>query len=81
VNDGIQSYVGRKRCGCVVAALRDDPLMDRKQVAAIIGKWIEADLRVERMNGDEVRAEFMGEEECPHAIKQLSFAARMESRS
>ena len=53
----MMSYVGRKTCGCIVAAIIDDP-DHRKEVAKEIAAWIKDGLTVERVTNDYVREHF-----------------------
>lgn len=63
------SYIGRKPCGCVVAAMVDNP-DDAKETAKEVAKWIKLGLTVERVTHEYVRQNFTTN--CPHAEKQLS---------
>lgn len=51
------SYVGKKPCGCVVAAVVDDP-NHKRDVARTIAEWVKGGLTVERVTHDYVRQNF-----------------------
>lgn len=54
---GTMSYVGKKPCGCVVAAVVDDP-NDKPFVARAIARWVKDGLTVEHVTHDYVRQNF-----------------------
>lgn len=58
------SYVARKPCGCIVAAISDHPSM-KSDMKKAFNRWIDAGFQIERVHDDVVRAEFMGKK-CPH---------------
>ena len=58
------SYIGRKPCGCVVAAVYDDP-SDKKAIAKEIARWVVSGLTVEHVTHQYVRENFT---ECPHKV-------------
>ena len=51
------SYIGRKHCGCLVAAMVDDP-EHKKDIAKEIAKWIRDGLIIERVTTEYVRENF-----------------------
>lgn len=57
------SYIGRKACGCVVAAIVDDP-NHKRDVASFLSEMVRADLTVERVTHDYVREHLTFK--CPH---------------
>lgn len=57
------SYIGRKPCGCMVAAIVDEPDM-AKIIAEWLPKWIAQGLTIEHVHHDVVRSEFVTN--CPH---------------
>jgi hypothetical protein len=61
------SYVGRKWCGCIVAAyVEDENPKNRKSLAKEVAKWIGSyGLTVDRMLSEAVRVEWVGAE-CDH---------------
>lgn len=63
------SYVGRKSCGCLVAAVVDDT-DDAKDVAADVAGFIRQGLTIERVLHDVVRTELTFS--CPHEAQQLN---------
>lgn len=62
-------YIGARDCGCIVAAIVDDP-DTRKAVARAVSDWILEGLAVTRADSEFVRANFNGDE-CPHRVAQL----------
>jgi len=58
------SYVGRKDCGCMVAAIVDDP-QDRRDVAKQVGEWIRHGLTIEWVDVEVVRREL---HRCSHVL-------------
>lgn len=61
-----ECYVGRKECGCFVAAIVDAP-EHRKDTAREVAKWIRQGLAIERMSVEDVRQKLM---RCPHTDAQ-----------
>lgn len=61
-------YVGKKPCGCIVAAIADDG-RDRERVATALRDWVRDGLTVERTTAAVVRQEFVGND-CPHEPRQ-----------
>lgn len=64
------SYVARRWCGCIVAAVVDDPDNDkaiRRVVAREVADWIAGGYTVERVPHDVVRREFNSS--CKHGDK------------
>lgn len=61
------SYIGRKPCGCLVAAVIDDP-DHASDVSKAVSSWIKRGLTIERVTHDVVRTEFTSR--CPHEVKQ-----------
>jgi hypothetical protein len=70
MSDNGYSYVARKSCGCMVAAVVDDAA-HKRDVAREMAAWVRDGLTVERVTHDVVRAEFVGRK-CPHVEQQLS---------
>jgi hypothetical protein len=56
------SYIGKKECGCIVAAFVDNP-EHKKDIAREIAKWIKDGLTIERVTDDYVRENF---KRCTH---------------
>jgi hypothetical protein len=53
------SYVARKPCGCLIAAIADEPEPEKKKkIARVTGEWIQAGYTVEHVTDEVVRAEF-----------------------
>ena len=48
------AYIGRKECGCVVAAVVDDPKY-KKDTAQSVAEFLEGGLTIERVTLDETR--------------------------
>lgn len=67
------AYVGKKPCGCIVAAIVDSP-SDRERVAAALRGWVQAGLTVEHTTAADVRRNFVAEP-CPHEPQQLALFA------
>jgi hypothetical protein len=63
MNDSM-SYIAKKACGCIVAAVVDSPT-HRKDVARETSKWIRAGFKVERVTSQWVR-ENLTFGKCPH---------------
>lgn len=53
------AYIGRKSCGCVVAAISDKPELV-KDIAKETGSWLRHGLTVEHVTADYVRANLTG---------------------
>lgn len=49
------AYVGRKPCGCIVAAISDKPEI-KKDIVRETGKWIRGGLTVEHVSMEYVKA-------------------------
>lgn len=62
------AYVGKKKCGCIVAAIVDD---GSERVATALRDWVRDGLTVERTTAADVRQNFV-EEPCPHEPQQLA---------
>lgn len=60
------SYVGYAPCGCMKAAIIDDPARPR-EVAREVASWIRSGLTVERVKHQIVRDNFVGV--CGHDFK------------
>jgi len=59
------SYIAKKSCGCIVAAIVDRP--ERKnETAREVSKWIRDGLAVERVTVEYVRENLKS---CPHEMK------------
>ena len=56
------AYVGRKSCGCVVAAVADEPA-HKQDVANAIAEWINNGLTVDRVTDEYVRVSLRYREE------------------
>lgn len=72
------AYVGRKVCGCVCAAIVDDPA-HKKEVAEDIADWIKSGLTIDRVSVEYVRENFVGWA-CPHEPKQLTLPITEETK-
>jgi NADPH:quinone reductase-like Zn-dependent oxidoreductase len=59
-------YVGIKNCGCMVAAMVDNP-EHKKDTAKEIAKWIREGLTIERVTAEYVRENF---KKCNHDMKK-----------
>jgi hypothetical protein len=57
-------YIGRRSCGCVVAALVIDTARGQKETGKIIGQWVSEGLMIERVTTEYVRQHFTFT--CPH---------------
>lgn len=57
------AYIGRKSCGCVVAAYVDDPER-RKDTAKEVASWIRDGLTVEHVTVTYANEQFKWD--CPH---------------
>lgn len=55
LNEEVPSYIGRKKCGCVVAAIVDDG-SNLKAVSKTVAKFIASGLAIERTTVGYVRA-------------------------
>ena len=65
------SYIGRKKCGCIVAAVVDDE-DSKKATAKVVAKWIREGLAIERVSVEYVRKNF---KHCPHEAAQIHLDA------
>lgn len=68
------SYIGRKPCGCLVAAV--SCTWDADDMASALGNWVKQGLTIERVSDDVVRAEFTTR--CPHVPQQLALFAESD---
>lgn len=66
-NEEVGCYIGRAKCGCVIAATVDDG-KDPKRVAKDVAEFIADGLTVERSTVGYVRQNFG----CKHKAAQLS---------
>lgn len=70
VLDDVFAYVGKKGCGCIVAAYVDDRAQeDKRDLGKFVAQVVTAGLVLERVQVYEVRASFG----CVHAAMQRSF--------
>jgi hypothetical protein len=62
----VYCYVGKRPCGCLVAAAVDKPEYT-KDTAKSVAKWMRDGLTIERQTVEYVRANFAT---CPHKDKK-----------
>jgi len=67
IGEATHAYIGRKACGCIVAAVLDTPGYP-KRAAKEVAKFIRDGLTVERVENSVVRAEFG----CKHNKKPVA---------
>ncbi len=65
----IMCYIGRKSCGCVVAATVDEPQY-REDVAKDIADWLRSGLTIERVTVEYARQNLNFS--CPHKQQPAS---------
>ena len=71
--DYTHSYIGRKPCGCLVAAMVDTSAKNQAEAEEInrtIGEWYRRGLSIERVKHETVREQFTSDANCPHKEKQ-----------
>jgi len=61
------AYIGRKPCGCLVAAMADD--LSKNEIAKELAEWVHDGLIVEHVDDDVVRNEFTI---CKHTVKETA---------
>lgn len=70
-----KSYVARKACGCIVAAVVADGSRD---AADELWRWAKAGYVIDTVDDEVVRREFVGEP-CPHTPHQTRLFDDVES--
>lgn len=66
--DDSMAYIARKLCGCMVAAVVDEPT-HRRDMANEIRSWILDGLVIERVTSQYVRENWAT---CPHEARQMA---------
>ncbi len=70
MSDSAMAYIGRKACGCCVAAAVDKPEY-RKDTAKHLADWVRGGLTVEHVPAEQARAALKA---CHHDEKQMQLS-------